>query len=121
MLAKPPSGAAYGWRARLALLAAHPGPENIPYEFYLMAPDGVTLIVTSHRYRHPTVRARQPRGSEGRVRGRDAARGKRRCRAGRTTSRCNDATRNARHSWRRYGALRSSCEAGWKSYQERPL
>lgn len=47
MLAKPPSGAAYGWRARLALLAAHPGPENIPYEFYLMAPDGVTLIVTS--------------------------------------------------------------------------
>ncbi len=47
MIGKPAAGAAYGWRARFGLLAAHPAPENIPFEFYLMAPPGVTLIITS--------------------------------------------------------------------------
>lgn len=47
MIARPPGGAAYGWRARFGLLAAHPAPENTPFEFYLMAPAGVTLIITS--------------------------------------------------------------------------
>ncbi|MEK7214432.1 MAG: hypothetical protein AAB289_02400 [Chloroflexota bacterium] len=47
MISKPAAGAAYGWKARFGLLAAHPAPENIPFEFYLMAPPGVTLIITS--------------------------------------------------------------------------
>jgi maleate cis-trans isomerase len=39
-------GAAYGWRARIGLVQSGPVAENNPYEFYLMAPQGVTIVVT---------------------------------------------------------------------------
>jgi maleate isomerase len=39
-------GAAYGWRARIGLVQSGPLAENNPYEFYLMAPAGVTIAVT---------------------------------------------------------------------------
>lgn len=40
-------GAAYGWRARIGFVTPSPGHENNGYEFYLMAPDGVTIVMTS--------------------------------------------------------------------------
>ncbi len=46
----------HGWRARFGLLQPAPAPENIPYEFYLMAPDGVSLAVTSFDVRIPDDR-----------------------------------------------------------------
>jgi maleate isomerase len=46
----------HGWRARFGLLQPAPTPENIPYEFYLMAPDGVSLVVTSFDVRIPDDR-----------------------------------------------------------------
>lgn len=42
LLSAPP-GAAYGWRARIALMQPSGVAENNPYEFYLMAPPGVVL------------------------------------------------------------------------------
>jgi maleate isomerase len=39
-------GAAYGWRGRVGLIQSGPVAENNPYEFYLMAPAGVTIVVT---------------------------------------------------------------------------
>ena len=46
----------HGWRARFGLLQPAPAPENIPYEFYLMAPEGVSLVVTSFDVRIPDDR-----------------------------------------------------------------
>ncbi len=40
-------GASYGWRARLGLLQPRNVSDTNPYEFYLMAPDGVQLVLTS--------------------------------------------------------------------------
>ncbi len=40
-------GAPYGWRARIGFITPSPGHENNAYEFYLMAPDGVTICLTS--------------------------------------------------------------------------
>jgi maleate cis-trans isomerase len=40
-------GAPYGWRARIGFITPSPGHENNAYEFYLMAPDGVTICMTS--------------------------------------------------------------------------
>ncbi len=47
MALKPPTGATYGWRARIGFVTPSPGHENNGYEFYLMAPDGVTIVMTS--------------------------------------------------------------------------
>ena len=40
-------GAPYGWRARIALLQPTMVSDTNPYEFYLMAPDGVQMVLTS--------------------------------------------------------------------------
>ena len=40
-------GAAYGWRARFGMLQPTMVTDNNPYEFYLMAPPGVQLVLTS--------------------------------------------------------------------------
>jgi maleate isomerase len=40
-------GAAYGWRARIGLLQPTVVSDNNPFEFYLMAPPGVQLVLTS--------------------------------------------------------------------------
>ena len=37
----------YGWRARIGFITPTPAHENNPYEFYLMAPEGVTTVMTS--------------------------------------------------------------------------
>jgi maleate isomerase len=42
-------GAPYGWRARVGLITPSPGHENNAYEFYLIAPEGVTVCMTSLR------------------------------------------------------------------------
>ncbi|HEU4342744.1 MAG TPA: hypothetical protein VFU31_14370 [Candidatus Binatia bacterium] len=42
-------GAPYGWRARIGLITPSPGHENNAYEFYLMAPEGITVCMTSLR------------------------------------------------------------------------
>lgn len=42
-------GAPYGWRARIGFITPSPGHENNSYEFYLMAPEGVTICMTSLR------------------------------------------------------------------------
>ena len=39
--------AEYGWRARIAMLKPSPVIDNNAHEFYLMAPEGVELFVTS--------------------------------------------------------------------------
>jgi maleate cis-trans isomerase len=41
-------GASYGWRARLGLLQPGNVSDNNPFEFYLMAPTGVQMILTSY-------------------------------------------------------------------------
>ncbi len=40
-------GAPYGWRARIGLLQPNMVSDNNPYEFYLMAPPGVQMVLTS--------------------------------------------------------------------------
>jgi maleate isomerase len=40
-------GAAYGWRARIGMLQPTRVSDTNPYEFYLMAPRGVQLVLTS--------------------------------------------------------------------------
>ncbi len=40
-------GSAYGWRARIGLLQPTMVSDTNPYEFYLMAPPGVQLVLTS--------------------------------------------------------------------------
>ena len=40
-------GAAYGWRARFGMLQPTTVTDNNPFEFYLMAPPGVQLVLTS--------------------------------------------------------------------------
>ena len=40
-------GAPYGWRARVGMITPSPGHENNAYEFYLIAPQGVTVCMTS--------------------------------------------------------------------------
>ena len=47
MALKASMGATYGWRARVGFVTPSPGHENNGYEFYLMAPDGVTIVMTS--------------------------------------------------------------------------
>jgi arylmalonate decarboxylase len=46
---KASPGAPYGWRARIGFITPSPGHENNCYEFYLMAPEGVTIVLTSLR------------------------------------------------------------------------
>ena len=46
-LAQLPIGAAYGWRARFGLLQPSLVCDTNAYEFYLMAPPGVQLLLTS--------------------------------------------------------------------------
>lgn len=41
-------GASYGWRARIGLLQPGAVSDNNPFEFYLMAPPGVQMILTSY-------------------------------------------------------------------------
>lgn len=41
------TGAAYGWRARIGMLQPTRVSDTNPYEFYLMAPRGVQLVLTS--------------------------------------------------------------------------
>ncbi len=50
-LLSAPAGAAYGWRARIGLMQPSGVAENNPYEFYLMAPPGVVLVVVSFGFR----------------------------------------------------------------------
>lgn len=40
-------GASYGWRARFGLLQPSTVSDNNPFEFYLMAPPGVQMVLTS--------------------------------------------------------------------------
>src|SRR5687768_17382271 len=40
-------GAAYGWRARIGMLQPTMVSDTNPVEFYLMAPPGVQLVLTS--------------------------------------------------------------------------
>jgi len=49
MALEPTLGASYGWRARVGFITPSPGHENNCHEFYLMAPDGVTIVLTSLR------------------------------------------------------------------------
>ncbi len=42
-------GASYGWWARIGFITPSPGHENNCYEFYLIAPEGVTICLTSLR------------------------------------------------------------------------
>lgn len=37
----------YGWRARVGFITPSPAHENNSYEFYLIAPEGVTIVMTS--------------------------------------------------------------------------
>ena len=37
----------YGWRARVGMITPTPAHENNGYEFYQIAPDGVTVVMTS--------------------------------------------------------------------------
>ena len=37
----------YGWRARVGYITPTPAHENNSYEFYLVAPEGVTIVMTS--------------------------------------------------------------------------
>src|SRR4051812_35388589 len=37
----------YGWRARIGFIGPSGASENTPYEFYLMAPRGVTMVVNT--------------------------------------------------------------------------
>ena len=37
----------YGWRARVGFITPSPAHENNAYEFYLVAPEGVTIVMTS--------------------------------------------------------------------------
>lgn len=41
------AGASYGWRARFGLLQPSLVSDNNPFEFYLMAPPGVQMVLTS--------------------------------------------------------------------------
>jgi maleate isomerase len=41
------AGAGYGWRARFGLLQPTLVSDNNPFEFYLMAPEGVQMVLTS--------------------------------------------------------------------------
>ena len=40
-------GAAYGWRARIGLLQPGNVSDTNPFEFYMMAPEGVQMVLTS--------------------------------------------------------------------------
>ena len=44
----------YGWLGRVGLITPSPGHENNAYEFYLIAPEGVTVCMTSLRVMGPT-------------------------------------------------------------------
>jgi maleate isomerase len=47
-----PARAEYGWRARIGMLKPSPVIDNNAHEFYLMAPEGVELFVTSMGVSH---------------------------------------------------------------------
>jgi maleate isomerase len=40
-----PAGASYGWRARIGLIQSGALAETNPFEFYLMAPEGVMIVI----------------------------------------------------------------------------
>ncbi len=44
-----PSGASYGWRARIGFIQPSAGNPNHPHEFYLLAPEGVTISLMGLR------------------------------------------------------------------------
>jgi maleate isomerase len=44
-----PSGASYGWRARIGFIQPSAGNPNHPHEFYLLVPDGVTISLMGLR------------------------------------------------------------------------
>jgi len=46
---RPALGAPYGWRARIGFMQSSSGIDNHPFEFYLMAPEGVQLVMVSLR------------------------------------------------------------------------
>ena len=46
-LLEAPQGATYGWRGRIGLIQPGAVAENNPYEFYLIAPPGVTVVITA--------------------------------------------------------------------------
>ena len=48
-----PPGAAYGWRAHVGLVQSGPLAETNPFEFYLMAPAGVMIVITQLGRRGP--------------------------------------------------------------------
>lgn len=49
MSTRPALGAPYGWRARIGFMQSSSGIDNHPFEFYLMAPEGVQLVMVSLR------------------------------------------------------------------------
>ena len=49
MMPAPALGAAYGWRARIGFMQSSSGIDNHPFEFYLIAPEGVQLVMVSLR------------------------------------------------------------------------
>jgi maleate isomerase len=49
MIRRPALGAPYGWRARIGFMQSSAGIDNHPFEFYLMAPEGVQLVMISLR------------------------------------------------------------------------
>ena len=49
MQRRPALGAPYGWRARIGFMQSSSGIDNHPFEFYLMAPEGVQLVMVSLR------------------------------------------------------------------------
>jgi hypothetical protein len=40
-------GMMYGWRARIGNISPTAGAEILPYEFYRVAPEGVTFVSTN--------------------------------------------------------------------------
>jgi hypothetical protein len=47
-------GAAYGWRARIGLFQPGVVSDTNPFEFYMMAPSGVQMMLTSLGIDHPS-------------------------------------------------------------------
>src|SRR5262245_5373803 len=47
MITNSSPAAAYGWRARIGFLMPAIANQNHPHEFYLMAPEGVSLTLVS--------------------------------------------------------------------------
>ncbi|MSQ26992.1 MAG: hypothetical protein EXR51_02495 [Dehalococcoidia bacterium] len=56
-LLEAPTGATYGWRGRIGFIQPGAVAENNPFEFYLMAPPGVTLVMTALGHSGPLNQA----------------------------------------------------------------